>query len=198
MSVKCGNRQVHGPKGGYHASAAEVRQCFATPTGGYGPVASVAPPAELPYSINVTQGTLHKGYFTVVFADGTRRTLRLRRQAKDASFRPGVMLVGLLTGSDNTGDYTSVGEVYERGGKAAKVKIWKKHRENRILTEAIRVLCGDPQAAAKAYAQESDRCSKCNHELTVPQGPKKDGFNPYRDAGYGPDCGDEVFGNAAA
>lgn len=200
MSVKCGNRRVHGTeKDFYHETPADVFACFQG--GAQRPQAqpkSASAPAELPHSISVKAGVLHKGYFTVVFEDGTRRTLRLRRQAKDDSFKPGVMLVSLLTGPDNTASYTNVGEVYENRGIARKVRVWRKHQQNELLLEAVRVLCGDPQAAAKAYAQESDRCSKCNHELTVPQGPKSQHLNPYRDDGYGPDCGEEILGKVAA
>lgn len=146
-----------------------------------------------PGEIMVT-GPLQKGYFTVTFDGGERRTLRLRRQDKDADFRPGQLLIGYLDGPNNEGDYQNVGEVREVDGKAVAVRIWYKHRNKTAVVEAIKVLCGDPLAAIKAYAEESGRCSHCNHLLTVPQGPRSQKLNPYRDRGLGPDCGEEILG----
>lgn len=212
MSMKCGNHKVHGRKHDvHHANAAEVRACFmnsyaATAAPATPAPAPVAPKPEMdrmakllrgPGQIEVC-GILHKGYFTVTFEDGSRRTLRVRRQDKDDKFKPGMLLIGYLNGSNNEVDYKNVAEVREFNGQPVGVSVWTKHRDSTVVVEAIKVLCGDPQAAAKAYAQESDRCCKCNHELTVPQGPKSQKLNPYRDAGYGPDCGEEILGGLRA
>jgi len=91
---------------------------------------------------------LIEGTFTVSFEDGGHKTLRVRRQREDAKFKPGELLVGHLVGPDNDNDYTNVGHVTPSG----QVSIWRKHRDNARLAEAIRVLVGDPKAAATAYA----------------------------------------------
>jgi hypothetical protein len=204
MSVKCGNHgkgsQVH------HESIAAVRACFqnrytaSAPKPASAPQRPAAPKtpkpaprrqADLlvrPGEIAVT-GTLHEGYFTVVFEGGERRTLRVRRQAKNSAFKPGQLLVSYLDGSDNENDYQSVGEAREFDGKAVAVRIWYKHRSKEMIVEAVKVLCGDPQAAASAYAEESDNCSACNHVLTVPVEE-----NPYRKYGLGPKCGPKHLG----
>jgi hypothetical protein len=200
MSVKCGNKTCPA-ENRHHETVADVRACF-----GQGPrtLDSVAAGQPLrvapqrPVTTIPVQGTLHKGTFTVVFADNSRRTIKIRRQNKNANFRPGVMLVKYLSGPNNENDYTAFGEVVEENGRLVAVKIWKRYQDKAMIVEAVKVLCQDPQAAAKAYAQESDRCANCNHELTVPQGPKKENLNPYRDAGYGPDCGEEIFGGSVA
>jgi hypothetical protein len=200
MSVRCGNRKAHQGQSGTHESAAEGRACFA---GTYAQTSASAPvperpipsqsvPARLaaaPSPLSVAKGVLHEGYFTVVFAEDDRITLRVRRQRKNSTFRPGELLVSYLSGSDNEGDYTGFAFVDE-SGPAPIVRLWKKHRGNERLTQAVKVLAGDPQAAAKAFAVESDHCSKCGLLLTVPQGPD----NPYRDQGYGPKCGADIFG----
>lgn len=122
---------------------------------------------------------LIEGKFTVVFDDESYKTLRVRRQREDAKFMPGRMLVGHLTGSDNEADYTNVGHVAEDG----RVVIWKKHQGNAKLAEAVRVLVGDPRAAAQAYAEHSGSCSKCGRTLTVPAS---------LNAGLGPECAKKV------
>jgi hypothetical protein len=124
---------------------------------------------------------LIEGKFTVSFLDGgPHKTLRVRRQDEDASFKPGVLLVGHLTGSDNDSDYTNVGHVTGGG----QVVIWKKHRGNERLELAVRVLMAEPQAAAAAYAEESGSCSACGRTLTAPVSE-----NPFRAMGLGPECG---------
>lgn len=215
MSVKCGNHKVHGRERVLHDTIADVRACFqqsSAPKTVPAPAPAPAPafrrqPQAAPDRMATLlrqpgqiaiSGILHKGYFTVTFEDGSRRTLRVRRQDKDAKFKPGTLLIGYLNGSNNEVDYQNVAEVREFNGQPVGVSIWMKHRDKTAIVEAIKVLCGDPQAAAKAYAQESDHCSNCNRPLTVPQGPKSQKLNPYRDDGYGPDCGEEILGGSVA
>lgn len=114
----------------------------------------------------VVEGTmpLCEGRFTVEFEDGDHKTLRIRQQDADAKFMPGRLIVGHLTGPDNTNDYTSVGHVAPSG----QIVIWKKHRDNERLVEALRVLAGDPLAAVKAYARMSQHCGFCGRPLTHP------------------------------
>jgi hypothetical protein len=148
-----------------------------------------AAPAKSSSAITVTQGVLHEGYFTVVFAEDDRITLRVRRQRSNAKFRPGDLLVSYLNGSNNEDDYVKFAGV-EETKQGTSLKVWRRFADNERLSEALKVLAGDPQAAAKAFAVESDHCSKCGLLLTVPQGPD----NPYRDQGYGPKCGADIFG----
>lgn len=123
---------------------------------------------------------LIEGKFTVSFEDGSHKTLRVRRQREDAKFKPGELLVGHLVGPDNDNDYTNVGHVTPSGG----VSIWRKHQGNERLAEAIRVLVGDPKAAATAYAEKSGNCAACGRTLTAPVEE-----NPFRAVGLGPECG---------
>lgn len=118
---------------------------------------------------------LMEGKFTVVFEDGSHKTLRIRRQHENASFKPGEVLIGHLTGPNNQCDYTNVGQIAPNG----RVSVWRKHQGNERLAEAIRVLAGDPLAAAKAYATESGVCAFGDHELTT---------KISLEMGYGPGC----------
>jgi hypothetical protein len=125
-----------------------------------------AAPAEAPKTTASVEGTLPlcEGRFTVEFEDGDHKTLRIRQQDEDAKFMPGRLIVSHLTGPDNTNDYTSVGHVAPNGA----IVIWKKHRGNARLAEALRVLAGDPLAAVKAYARMSQHCGFCGLPLTHP------------------------------
>jgi hypothetical protein len=152
---------------------------------GYGPEAA---PRKTSPAVTVG-GILHEGYFTIVFAEDDRVTLRVRKQRANATFRPGDTLVSYLNGSNNEDDYVKFASV-ETNAKGTYLRVWKRFADNERLVEALKVLAEDPQAGAKAFAVESDHCSKCGLLLTVPQGPD----NPYRDAGYGPKCGADIFG----
>jgi hypothetical protein len=105
------------------------------------------------------------GKYTVVFGDGERRTLKLKTQDDDASYRPGVRLLSFLSGPDNYTNYTSFGEM-DSGGN---VVVWKKFREAETVIEAAKVLVADPRAALAAYGMESGHCGMCGRELTVPE-----------------------------
>lgn len=130
------------------------------------------PKLAAPKTVDAAQSTpsvggtlpLCEGRFTVEFEDGSHKTLRIRQQDEDAKFMPGRLIVGHLTGPDNSSDYTNVGHVAPNG----QIVIWKKHRDNEKLAEALRVLAGDPLAAVKAYARMSQHCGFCGKPLTHP------------------------------
>ena len=103
------------------------------------------------------------GTYTVTIGD-ERRTLRVSTQPTHANFKPGERLVSYLFGSENTTDYKSFGHF-----SGDNVVIWKRFKDADDLHEAIKVLVGDPHAAALAYTQESGNCSLCGRLLTVPE-----------------------------
>lgn len=119
------------------------------------------------------------GRYTVVFEDGEYKTVKVSRQGKDADFMPGRALLSYLSGSDNDTDYTRFGHVDEQGS----VRIWKKHQGVKALSEAVKVLLGDPKAASKAYAAESGCCGVCGRTLTTPESLA---------AGIGPVCAERT------
>lgn len=106
------------------------------------------------------------GKYTVVFADGERRTLKLSTKKPDASFAPNEQVVSVLTGPDNT-DYRS----YTQFGFTTngQLRVWSKFKSESTLVEAVRVLMEDPRAAASAFGMESGHCGVCGRELTVPE-----------------------------
>jgi hypothetical protein len=121
-----------------------------------------------------------EGRYTVQFENGSYKTLRVRRQDEDADFKPGLLLVSFLSGSDNDRDYTSFAHVEDDG----TTRVWKRYRQSPDLVEALKVLIGAPTAAREAYAEQSGCCSRCGRTLTVPTS---------LHAGLGPECAKKVL-----
>lgn len=98
------------------------------------------------------------GMYTVETEDG-HVTFRVHIQPSDSKFAPGATVISLLTGRDNTGDYTSFG--FLREGKLHPFKSFLTH--TRMLDRANQFLA-DPDAAL-----ESKHCARCNRVLTTPE-----------------------------
>lgn len=108
------------------------------------------------------------GTYTVVFGhEDDRITLRIKT-TRDKQRRWVSRLIGPL----NTSDYVLVGQLVDCG-----LQLRRQGGERDV--EAIRVIGGDPLAAAKAYGMESGRCCSCGRVLTVPDSIR---------AGIGPVC----------
>lgn len=107
------------------------------------------------------------GYFTAQFGDDSDDyiTLRIRRQAKNARFKPGRLIVARLTGPENTTDYTSVGDIDAEG----RCWLWKSFRDDQRLRQAIASVLGDQRTAGEAWARVSEHCWKCGQPLTTPE-----------------------------
>lgn len=125
---------------------------------------------------------LIEGYFTVVMSEDVDdyRTFEITRQDEDDKFMPGRLVLGYLSGQSNYTDYTRFGHVTEDG----RVVIWSKHRGNADLAEAVKVLVGDPKAAASAYFKASQNCAKCGQRITRADSLK----NAEENGGLGPKC----------
>lgn len=140
------------------------------------PRAAVEAPAQKSDRPVIRVGaTVPDGKYTIVFEDGSYRTLKVSTQSEDANFKPGAQIVGYLSGSDNEWDYTSFADINERG----YANVWRKHLGNEALVEALRVLVADPRAASAAYGQRSQTCGRCGRTLTTPESLA---------AGIGPEC----------
>jgi hypothetical protein len=140
-------------------------------------VAPKTPVGPAPASSKITATVpLLEGTYTVIFEDASYRTLRIERQSESAKFMPGRLVISYLSGSDNESSYTGFAHALE-GDRV--IKVWRKHEANGKLIEALRVLAGDPKAAALAYAKESGKCYHCDRKLTTPESVA---------AGIGPVC----------
>lgn len=112
------------------------------------------------------------GRYSVVFADGSYQTVRFKTPVKGNFI--GKQLVSYVTGYD---EWQAFGVNTANG-----VQVWGRFKQSESLTrwlEAVKVVAGDPKAAALAYALESGNCSRCGRLLTVPAS---------LNAGMGPEC----------
>lgn len=92
-------------------------------------------------------------------------TIRVRTQDEDDTFMPGRQVLGYLSGANNDADYTQFAHVDERGA----VRIWKAHRDNARLAQAVQVLAGDPKACAVAFGRKTETCWRCGRTLSTPE-----------------------------
>lgn len=123
------------------------------------------------------------GTYTLVLEgdDKPHRTIRVTPW----STRPGFSVFSMLTGPDNSLDFTGFGE--QEGDKAFHV--WRKFSGREGWIKAARALVAvttDPEAMEAAgllYAAKSERCRRCYHPLSVPASLHR---------GYGPDCAEAL------
>lgn len=123
----------------------------------------------------------HNGTITLLnTATGNHRTFRVKTQPEDAKFAPGKRVLALLTGGDNTNDYTQFAFVNDDG----TVVVWKNHRGG--VYDVYARMLADPaafEARGVEYHWEQVRCRRCNRKLTTPES---------LEAGIGPDCAGRV------
>lgn len=108
----------------------------------------------------------HNGIITVENTNrGTHRTFRIKTQPDDARFAPGERILSLLTGPDNTSDYTQIGFVKSDG----RVILWRRFRTDHY-EKLVSVLRRPDYWRERGMAYEFEgRCRKCNRALTTPE-----------------------------
>jgi hypothetical protein len=123
---------------------------------------------------------IEDGRYTIEFAGGDYRTLRVHTNTTQGSTFFGKRVVSFLSGPDNGSDYTGCAFLGDDG----KAHLWKRFHDDGRLAEAVRVLEDPAKAAALglAYALKSNNCWKCGRELTVPASITR---------GLGPICADK-------
>ncbi len=104
---------------------------------------------------------------------GKHRTFRITTQKPDATFAPGRRVVSLLTGADNTRDYTRFGFVSDAG-----IEVFAKHRalaggKPTDWEQYARMLWdlaveNGRWLAASHELQQAGTCILCNRLLTDP------------------------------
>jgi hypothetical protein len=179
--VLCGRCRKNGVEHPYHATSADVRACYSNGTAVQGrlEVGTGRKQVKAPGAIFVGEGGLPTGTYTVVFDDGDYRTFKVTADEADEEFWNERTVIRLLTGPDNESSYTGVAHVTDDG----RVVVWKKARDAERLNEALRVLVGDPKAAASAYGLRSGKCGLCGRTLTTPESLER---------GIGPVCAEKL------
>lgn len=122
----------------------------------------------------------HNGLFTVKsIATGEHRTFKIATQKPDARFAPGKRVVSLLTGPDNTNNYTGFAFMDEFG-----VHVWAKMHTKRYVDLANMLeKLNEHEANGKVEVYVSTRCRVCNRTLTTPESVK---------SGIGPICAGRI------
>ncbi len=122
-----------------------------------------------------------KAIFTVSNDKGTRYTYRVTHKAADGRF-PEAYFVSLLTGPDNTSDYSYMGMVNKQ---TAEVFLTRKSAYNddsvpvKVVRWALKKIWAN-EAFPVGYAVcHEGYCGRCSRLLTVPSSVE---------SGYGPEC----------
>jgi hypothetical protein len=124
---------------------------------------------------------LISGRYTVVFPDGTWRTLKVQMPDAKRKFAPDRIIVAYLYGPNNASDYKGFAFIAEDG----QVHPWKSFAGDLQIVDAAEILLQDPQKAGEAFALKSKQCYSCGRDLTVPA-------SLFR--GLGPVCHAKLFG----
>lgn len=124
--------------------------------------------------------TAGKAVFTVQSVTGRHYTYRV----SDNPYRTGVRkswFVSLLTGPDNTSDYTYLGMLDESGNywPTRKTTLPESSEPVRVLRWALRLVFTGGQVPAGYSLFHAGRCGRCGRQLTTPESVA---------AGLGPDC----------
>lgn len=128
-----------------------------------------------------TTREIYNGTYTIESPKGGWRTFRIHTQKATAKFAPNERIVSLLTGPDNSNDFTRFGFLKADG----QILLWRKHRTETFeqYAKMLRqfMLLGDEcQIARMGYKIKVSRCCRrCNRKLTTPES---------IDAGIGPEC----------
>lgn len=142
-----------------------------------------APAAERKLDPDFPHGT-----YTVQYADGSYKVIRIRIQPLDDDFMPGVALIGYQNGPSNVSDFRNFANV-RANGTFAFWRRWSKPELERAVVAILEANGGiyTTPEGERVEVTKSDNCAKCGQPLTAPSDK-----NPYRDAGYGPKCGPAV------
>lgn len=132
-------------------------------------------------TVNTTASNVSDGFYTMVRADGSHVTFRIRTQGEGESFAPNKRIIATLTGSDNESSYTGWGFVNPIG----TISVWNKmaSKVGDWQSLAFALVTGDWKSAGLQYATESGNCYVCNRRLTTPESIS---------AGIGPVCAGKV------
>ena len=122
------------------------------------------------------------GTYTVEFADGTYRTLRIKTQDADATWMPGKRVASYLNGPDNWSNYQGFAFVNDNN----TFNVWQRHQSATAVISALAVLTSGREAMVnglKAYGMASGKCGVCGKKLTTPASIK---------LGIGPICAGQL------
>jgi len=117
----------------------------------------------------------HNGTVTVTNPETKgHRTFQIKTQKPDAKFAPGMRVVSLLIGPDNSNDYKGFGFVADDG----VIRLWNKAKT--VTYTKLTMILMWPNDYPNLEYLYSGTCRVCNRKLTTPKSIK---------SGIGPICG---------
>lgn len=126
---------------------------------------NAAPVATTTVTYDTSKQYVADGYYTIVGPKGGHRTVRLQTIQDSDGVK---QWLAYLSGSDNVGDYTSIGIV--RGNE---INLFKKNTgKYQDIVAAARFLVRNTDKldeCGRQYAIRSGKCYMCNRLLTTPE-----------------------------
>jgi hypothetical protein len=128
-----------------------------------------------------------RAIFTVNNASGKHYTFRVKASKPSEKFPKVAYFVQLLTGPNNTADYTYMGMLTDENTVrlTAKSKYKTDSEPVKVFAWALRVLSGEAVLPAGYDIKHEGRCCRCGRVLTVPES---------IDSGIGPECAQKMAG----
>lgn len=107
----------------------------------------------------------HSGTLTIKSPTGEHRTFRVRTVPDDSEWAPGERVLELLTGPDNTADYTGFAFV-----KPDRITVWKRLRGGVYDVYARNLANPAPwESKGAEFYWEHVCCRRCGRPLTTPE-----------------------------
>ena len=127
-----------------------------------------------------------KAIFTVANAGGKHYTFRVTHKEASGAYAEAWFL-SLLTGPDNTSDYTYVGMLSDRGlvRLTAKSKYNEQSEPVRVARWALSIVWWGGELPEGYAINHEGRCCRCGRTLTTPSS---------IEAGIGPECAEIMAG----
>jgi len=128
---------------------------------------------------------LLNGIWTIESPKGGHRTFKVQTQPKKSKFAPGQRVVYMLTGPNNSDDWTPFGFMSKDG---REIYVWKKYRDtdSGFYPKAAKTLLSLAQFREEAALHKKGyrllgeaKCMRCGRRLTTPESIER---------GIGPEC----------
>lgn len=117
-----------------------------------------------------------KAIFTVENPEGKHYTFKITRKDANAQYRT-TWFVNLLTGPDNTSDYTYIGKLEPVTGDLIRTK--NDNTPTKVAAWALQIIYGNKQLPPGYKIHHAGKCCRCGRTLTTPQS---------CETGIGPEC----------